>query len=114
MSMCVKQVPSLEMCKMIPDGEFADSMMVWRKGYQAFPISIEQRTPYTPHKQIPAPTLQELLEKIPGAKSYCDGRGRWYVSDVFGTIEECGDNPATAALKLWLKLNNKGTANFQQ
>ena len=107
MSRCVKQVPPLEMCKMIPEGEFEDSLWVWRKGYQAFPISIELRTPYTPHKQIPAPTLQEILEKLPGTKSYYDGRGRWYVSDTLGTVEECSENPAKSALKLWLKSDHK-------
>ena len=103
----VDLLPPLDLCKMIPDGAFKDSMMVWRRGYQAFPISIEQRTPFTPYEQIPAPTLQEILEELPGQNHITTGVGRWDVSNEYVAIAVYGDNPATAALKLWFELNNK-------
>ena len=65
-------VPPLELCKLIPAGEFADSVLVWRVPNSSFPLEdnfyeIHERDKcesWMKDKQIPAPTLQEILEDL--------------------------------------------------
>lgn len=53
-------VPSYDLCKMIPRGEFSDSAFVWLKRRRKH---VAIRKPYMA-QSIPAPTLAEILEKL--------------------------------------------------
>lgn len=116
-------VPSLELCRKIPDGEFAHSELQWEEGYGTLKnaeyfADVIQRTPWEArgYKHHPAPTLQEILAEIEKAGGWCPTAYRlndqWTVDfqddkvDGMNDIVEQTDpdNPATAALKLWLKL----------
>lgn len=68
-------VPPLELCKLIPTGEFADSALMWlevdipqgdKTGWQVIPSYKIFRTCHNP--KYPAPTLQEIMEAIGGIK----------------------------------------------
>ena len=108
-------VPPLELCKQIPEGKFADSALVYATGGDngvTFRGDIAEILGC-----CPAPTLEEIMaalndcgnvflrkdddgwmimRKLPG-----DDEGYGY--EV--TTERAPDNPATAALKLWLEVN---------
>lgn len=120
-------VPPLGLCKKIPPGEFKDSALVRRVPNSSFPLEdeffeIHERDKcesWMKDKQIPAPTLQEILAALPPyAKNEqilacCVPDWADFDARVFGEnwrVGYTGDcsindkNPATAALKLWLKL----------
>jgi hypothetical protein len=68
-------VPPLDLCKLIPDGEFEDSAFVWvvNGDYQPkFQIVDKRKYPFIPEDGAtlyPAPTADEILDKckdIPG------------------------------------------------
>lgn len=78
MSDLEKLVPSLELCKLIPAGEFEDSYFVWAK-FDKWVIllrnCVKKNKAYITEPIIcPAPTLQEIIEAIGGIKeiSYPD------------------------------------------
>ena len=98
-------VPPLELCKMIPDGHFADSALVWAHNGG---MVVERTQDAVTLGRLPAPTLAEILEAdhrmtitrshtgITWAAEVWDG-SRWYaMNDI---------NSATAALKLWFEVN---------
>lgn len=118
-------VPQLELCKKIPAGHFADSALVWSRRTSRF----------APHEWViprgyaaevsdiaPAPTLAEILAELPKYNENevslacvpafnSDGEIR-----IFGKAWSVGythkDNvtdqsAATAALKLWLEMEEK-------
>lgn len=107
-------VPPLDLCKRIPAGEFADSVLVFvyggdisEKGIIITRRHIESGE-YVPWSNMsPAPTLAEILEKLP---SHYKVRMKYSRDDklvfsVFGGgIIESDMNAASAALKVWLKL----------
>lgn len=82
MSNLTDLVPPLNLCKLIPAGEFQDSALVWRVPNSSFPLEDEfyeihrrdKCESWMKDKQIPAPTLQEIMEAIGGIKeiSYPD------------------------------------------
>jgi hypothetical protein len=145
-------VPPVELCKLIPAGEFEDSAFIWDKttsigfwdgedkdgnhigGFGKIPhknYRLRQNYSERTRKHIkdqdieldvfPAPTLQEILLEIEKAGGWCPTAFRlhdqWTVDyqldkvDGMNEVEEqsAPDNPATAALELWLKL--KGVEN---
>lgn len=108
-------VPPVDLCKQIPEGMFADSVLAWDSDYETW--FVRPRIEVEPLIAIPAPTLEEIIVAINRiqfmpSSTYC--RGKW---DVW--CEEYHDDPeprqifdcdnevsgATAALKLWLELN---------
>jgi hypothetical protein len=118
-------VPPLELCEKIPAGEFADSALVWLNiQYTTIPWKVVERriSRYKMErnkKSFPAPTLQEILAALPPyAKNEqvlacCVPDWADFDARVFGEhwrvgyTGDCSINdkkPATAALKLWLKL----------
>lgn len=121
-------VPPLELCKQLPEGKFEDSALVWHIGLCSLePAHVSQRfSPAICAAIYPAPTLAELIDKLTPGEDGCgeitqfgkDKHG-WFmmasfegVDDGYGsgldTYEEKDqDNPATAALKLWLELNKE-------
>ena len=120
-------VPPPELCKLIPDGEFSNSALVWRVVRNTttgerlwddvFPRDCGQcgdgdegNYPAAGHVIASAPTLKEVMAELGQdyIKVGVDFRCYWicYVTDHYGDeiAETDNGNPATAALKLWLKL----------
>ena len=110
-------VPPLELCKKIPAGEFAESVLVYHSenGW----ILNRANDLFGDEPIVPAPTLAEILAAMADAPMRfrtvtCDADG---LKDfcVWANIprrgrpgedltEEKDANPATAALKLWLEV----------
>lgn len=113
MSKLEELVPPLELCKLIPKGEFEDCAFCWiDKGHacilptdriypEAMPF-IELRRYTVQGDDIPAPTLQEIMANIPYCRVY-KKTANFYVA-VKEKDRVVSFNGATAALKLWLKL----------
>ena len=118
-------VPPLELCKQIPEGEFADSALVWMvlpdgSLHPVFPIIARDAT-LPDDDIIPAPTLAEIMVALDAAGWYCPTAyyqvNTWKVDcesdpvdEEFNSLPtildaEDKDNAATAALKLWLEVN---------
>ena len=112
-------VAPLELCKLIPKGEFEDSALVWCQMYQGEKHRLLRRDSLVNDtKAIPAPLLEEIMAKLRQdyVKAGAFIRSYWgcYIIDNYGDeIAEVDDNsPTNAALKLWLKL--KGIENDTQ
>ena len=125
--------PPLELCKKIPDGKFADSVLVWwgvKNHDETMEVVPRSELGTTCHMFIakgvrvlfPAPTLQEILDalwkfkpRVWRNKNLDPEVPAWGIAlneDNF--IGHCGfvqDNPADAALKLWLRVNKRNEAN---
>lgn len=110
-------VPPLKLCKQIPRGAFANSALVWW-GMCVYPRihpdGARYGEPYRRSGSFPAPTLAEILEEIdPSFDANITVTyhfGQWKVEHRHYPREGVGsdnDNPATAALKLWLEVNRK-------
>ena len=111
-------VPPLELCKLIPAGEFEDSALVWvyddvvgflcrtsgceqihKKEWQLehnHPRKIAIRRK-SGHEIYPAPTLEEILESIGGVET-------WDTMTI-ARITNGKQNLTTNALKRWLEVN---------
>lgn len=117
-------VPSLELCKQIPNESFEDSALVWAVNGSSCFIEQRELMEYANRSKTlaPAPTLVEILPELyalAGAdvvETYFDSSG-WSVRYVY-TMSDDDDvdddmlddnyNPAYAALKLWLNLTKGG------
>lgn len=111
-------VPSLELCKKIPAGEFEDCGLYWAQidpgVYSVFLKDCGYCTIFdVSHKDedsFPAPTVTEILKVLwdDYQKPTVYFRNIWYatvVNDYGDEITAIDDkNSANAALKLWLKL----------
>ena len=113
-------VPPLELCKLIPKGEFEETELVHSLSCAGEPF-VQQRDiiQFAVRGVIlcPAPTLAEIFAKLPQTSSVT-----WFQQEEYQNayavgcyilrhkplkakrIVEIDDNPATAALKLWLEL----------
>lgn len=113
MSNLTDLVPPLELCKLIPTGEFEDSCFV--RCFDDFGTAIlcergnEVKT--EGWHTIPAPTLEEILQELVNLSAYrlnvCKSWGEWHIDcyDNERLIEKDSvKNITTAALKLWLKM----------
>lgn len=106
-------VPPLGLCKLIPAGEFADSAGIYGFDpyYEQWDFLLRECEGSWPDI-IPAPTLQEIMAELPACDCYrFSDKNEWTVLLVNGPVDDGvkSDSPATAALKLWLKL--KGIDN---
>lgn len=132
MSNLTDLVPPLELCRNIPEGEFEDSALVFacqpndddeEEEVNIFTRDmvehLEKRWGGTPYTLYPAPTLQEIMAALPPygkneqILACCVPDWADFDARIFGEhwrVGYTGDcsindkNPATAALKLWLKL----------
>ncbi len=71
-------VPTLELCKQIPEGEFADSVFVWARDWHgtnewmvafrdlAEPPHLKRKNPPV----YPAPTMGEILKRKTGVEDW--------------------------------------------
>ena len=58
-------VPPVEMCKLIPEGEFEDSALVWYRFWGEDNVRPrDQWSGFNGERPAPAPTLEEVLEAI--------------------------------------------------
>jgi hypothetical protein len=132
MSNLTDLVPPLELCKLIPQGEFQDSALVWIDHRDVYPE--ENANPAVVVRKIawaatskkgvcPAPTLEELIITLADMTTYavkiCKSFNEWHVECCIAVeygerylSADSVNNPATAALKLWLKL--KGIEDGKQ
>ena len=124
-----KIVPPLELCQQIPEGKFADSVFEWyvpsgAAAKEAFApcVIIRNYSAASGSKDnCPAPTLAEILEALPTRIErplerflvLYDARNTkgtfqvGYTGWITGNdprFREQDRNPATAALRLWLKM----------
>lgn len=114
-------VPSLELCKQIPAGHFADSALIWFFDGRDWWVNAREFDSQ-PDYEYPAPTLAEILREM---ASY-PNRFRMVTVEVDkpeettivaefpfngkpgGVLHEEKDkNGASAALKLWLEQEAK-------
>lgn len=120
-------VPPLELCKLIPAGEFEDSVFVW--GYSCDKRNTEpfveerdclefcRKKMVNAPPMFPAPTLKEIMRNTStrGDSYFCkfyDGGDRYEPSWSIGDCEHDlyykngyeGENPELLALRWWLKL----------
>lgn len=130
-------VPPLELCKLIPAKEFEDSVLVW-KHHEIFfrGIDIMDQTDrvtfradeqnnivstYSSTKYYPAPTLAEIFRVLPETidtpeDEFCvlslmpsrddDEEDMFWIG--YNNTNGKDANPATAALRLWLKVKGDG------
>lgn len=117
-------VPPLDLCKLIPEGEFQDSALVFAcqtddddgEEFNVFTRDmiehLNKRFGGTPYTIYPAPTLQEILEEL--HKYEEDVYVKWsetayheWLINAYtqnSDFQEHDRNIVTAALKLWLKM----------
>jgi hypothetical protein len=108
-------VPPLEICKKIPAGEFAGSVLCWidtaHSGVLPDLVVPPKQHPFVELRrytiqgdEIPAPTLQEIMSTMSHCRVYKKTNGCFIA--VHEKIRITHMDGATAALKLWFK--NKG------
>lgn len=106
-------VPPLELCKLIPEGEFENSFFIYsyscdKRITEPF-LDRRDDTEYCRKNMVnapsiyPAPTLQEILKELDEFEVWGNN-----ISDEHTVVSEFvqyeDENTATAALKVWLKL----------
>ena len=109
-----KIVASLELCKLIPAGEFGDSVLVWRErignisrdNWVKFrdPEDISYKVESAEVNYYPAPTAEEIMEKLDEPVLWCRDDDIWRCSCNSLVLLENGKNASAAALRLWLRV----------
>lgn len=109
-----KIVASLELCKLIPAGEFGDSVLVWREriGYISSSVGLKFRDPEDISYKVesvkvnyfPAPTADEIMEKLDTPVLWRSDNGKWHCSCNCNVSTRNGKSASDCALWLWLKL----------
>lgn len=110
-------VPPIELCKLIPEGEFQDSCFLRLDGkpYTIIERRLIRKEFGRQEGVYPAPTLHEIMDEL----SLCDGYSdtgwfclvgdpdNWQIGncecDLYVRNETESDSPEAAALKVWLK-----------
>ena len=101
-------VPSLDLCRQIPEGKFANSALIWMDDGSDWWVNVRDYDP-SYDEAFPAPTLAEIMDELPRTVEY-----RWYEDGFYPSHPKfyAGDfadkNAAAAALKLWLALRERG------
>lgn len=113
--------PSLELCKLIPAEEFANSALVWRVVRNTvtgerlwddvFPRECgrcgdceECEYPAVGRVIASAPTLQEILSALPACNCYrLDKEWTVWFGDESALANYKSSNPTIAALRMWLE-----------
>ena len=110
-------VPPLELCRKIPTGLFQKTALVWASVWVGRTPFVGAREKVEKNEQYiicPAPTLAEIMKEInlcymlEVRYAYDEEQGGWGEWDDNDRVSMI-DNPATAALKLWLELNTDET-----
>jgi hypothetical protein len=131
MSDLTNLVPPLELCKLIPAGEFEDAAFAWvlsdvvgftcrTSGCEQFSgqewqvirsnASRIRRARKRGEEIYPAPTLVEIMKELPASNIYRI-KQTWTANFINDSVDNGikSRSATTAALKLWLKL--KGIEN---
>ena len=98
-------VPPVELCKQIPEGEFAGSVFVYFYDANGQNITLDQREGDAIWKDVvlaPAPTLEEIMASFSYCRVYKKSSGKFIACR--NKFREVAENGATAALQLWLKV----------
>ena len=111
-------VASLELCKLIPEGEFEDSALVWREriGYISSSVGLKFRasedigykSELAEVNYFPAPTADEIMEKLDEPVLWRSDNGKWNCSCNCNVSTRNGKSASDCALWLWLWLKLKG------
>ena len=119
-----KIVAGLELCKLIPAGEFEDTTLVWifdhqsaRKSYpetakddifffvedRNFATDVMDTVKWAVNRppMYSAPTADEIMEKLNTPGFWCSSDGKWRCF-CKGRVLAQGGTIADAALRLWL------------
>lgn len=104
-------VPSLELCKQIPNESFEDSALVWAVNGSSCFIEQRELMEYANRSKTlaPAPTLQEIIDDLtkeelcPGLEALRKANGE-LVYSVYASDKMRQGSAAEAALRLWLEL----------
>ena len=108
-------VPPLDLCKMIPAGEFEDTALVWvddQDGIETvLPRDVAQFKLFDVYHMTPAPTLAEILNALYKQDRYENKLkicpvfpgGEWSIGYSYKRLEKDFDLTA-AALRLWFKV----------
>lgn len=107
-------VASLELCKLIPEGEFEDSALVWREriGYISSSVGLKFRasedigykSESVKVNYFPAPTTGEIMMKLNSPSLWHGSTGRWYCMCKEQVMVEAGENASESALRMWLRV----------
>ena len=113
-------VPPFDLCKKIPAGEFENTALVYietkipQQNKTEWRVTVANEIIRRCHnRKLPAPTLQEILEELHKQQEdvflkWSDtAYNEWFVNAYTHNKEDYqahDSNPATAALKVWLKL----------
>jgi len=102
-------VPPLELCQQLQPGDFPESVMVWcMVGISNPQYKVAVRSPKRYHNSIPAPTLEEILNSIEKIDGITFAKGGIYYAKKQVLIESFYyPTNATAALRIWLRLNGR-------
>lgn len=118
-----KLVPQLDLCKLIPAGEFEDSAFVWieveipqenKKEWRVVNATKPILACHNP--KHPAPTLHEIMAELSLCDVYCDtgwfcmvgSPDHWSIGncecDLYVRNGTENNSPEASAIKVWLKL----------
>ena len=109
-----KIVASLELCKLIPAGEFEDTALVWRYDRICGFICLVPGHPDEIARLrndgmiYPAPTAEEIMEKLDEPMLWRSDNGKWHCSCNCKVSTRNGKSASDCALWLWLWLKVKG------
>lgn len=96
-----KIVASLELCKLIPAGEFEDTALIHVLSPHG-PCVMER--PYgTQCEYYPAPTVDEIMEKLDAPVLWRSDNGKWRCL-CNHVLAQKRENASEAALRLWLRV----------
>lgn len=108
-----KIVAGLELCKLIPAGEFNDSALVWRERIGNFSrdnrvkIRVKEDISYKVESAevnyFPAPTVDEIMEKLDAPVLWRSDNGKWRCL-CNHVLAQKRENASEAALRLWLRV----------
>lgn len=109
-----KIVPSFELCKFIPTGEFDDSWLVWRERIDGASRSVGLKfsdPEYISYKveseevnYFPAPTAGEVMAKLVTPSLWRSVTGRWHCMCKEHVMVMGGKTASEAALRMWLRV----------
>jgi hypothetical protein len=102
-------VPPLELCKLIPKGEFEDSALVWAEikkenEVKSYIYTADMVNYYATsfHKLYPAPTLQEILAELKTYKVF--GNKDFSIVESYEELVVAKQPVIDSAMEFWLKV----------
>lgn len=107
-------VPPLNLCKQIPEGQFSDSALVWRKMYgmyDVFPRACGFCARFENYEYLaPAPTKDEIVADlkrrgfVSSIQTWSESMNQWVFEVAGADAMSIADQIATAAMKSWMRI----------